>query len=603
MTAPRQRGLATLFTVLTLLAIASLALIAASRQLLLAHANAQNQHRYHQALDYAEEGLNQAQAALAAGAPLLDTPRYQLKRTDIAPDLVRLASTGLYDQHRVTVQRMLRLGRAGGDSPVALAIVGDLDLSGAVNLLSDKPVDMTVDGKVRLSGSVNGIGTLQSTGDIFVSGPQTIGILHSNGNIELANGSYQTVTAVGDLTLRGDAAVARLARVNGNARFFSSPGAEPAVRAAEVKGDVEINMGGARFGRLDTEGKVDIRQFGGMEALQALGDLSIQGWGAPLSGVVAGRANFNANNPEIRVNQDPKLHLKLEPVPLLQVGRPRIDAFNFKNEAHYRFEFDRAGRILVTVRKIHGLADGAYRLGLSPDSQLPNYLCRDADSQGRCKAGAPAQLICKGHSPQNDCFAGSRPGHWKLDGQTMAPGVLWFDGDLEVGSGVYHNSFLSSGDIATSGQHVSYAVNYAGAVGICRNSDFPALYPEDDCRQGLFKGRPIGNAALLAGGYSAGRYQGGNITLGASSQIHGNVWAGNMLFSGGSTTIHGYVAAALQGAASAAEPHRWGASTTIDLRDLPETFQPGSQPGDPGSSGKRGVEALPYSWMDSGADS
>ncbi|MPQ72339.1 AAA family ATPase, partial [Pseudomonas sp. MWU12-2323] len=30
---------------------------------------------------------------------------------------------------------MLRLGRAGGDSPVALAIVGDLDLSGGVNLI------------------------------------------------------------------------------------------------------------------------------------------------------------------------------------------------------------------------------------------------------------------------------------------------------------------------------------------------------------------------------------------------------------------------------------------------------------------------------------
>ncbi|OHX13769.1 hypothetical protein BI347_09790 [Chromobacterium sphagni] len=594
----RQRGLATLFTVLTLLAVASLVLIAASRQLLLAHANAQNQHRYHQALDYAEEGLNQAQAALAAGMPLRGTERYQLAQTEILPNLIRLSSTGLYDGHRVTVQRTIRLGGRGADSPVALAIIGDLDLSGAVDLLSDKPVEMAVDGKVALSGSINGISTLQSTGDIAINGPQTINTLHSNGNIELANGRYQTVKAVGNLTLRGDAAIAQLARVNGNAQFLSSPGMDPAVRAAEVKGDVKIDMGGARFGRLDTEGKVEIHQSGGMEALQARGDLSIQGWGAPISGAIAGHANFNANNPDIRVIQDPKLQIKLEPVPMLQIDRPRIDAFDFKNEAHYRFEFDH-GRIQVMVRKVHGLDDGVYRLGLSPDSQLPNYLCRDTDNQGRCKSGAPAQLICKGHAPQNDCFAGSRPGQWRLDSRTMAPGILWFDGNLEVGNGVYHNSFIASGNIATSGQHSSYAVNYAGAIGICRNNDFPALYPEDDCRLGVFKGKPIGNAVLLAGGYAGGGYQGGDITLGASSQVHGNVWAGNMLFSGGSTTIHGYVTAARQGRAGAGQPHRWGASTTIDLRNLPESFQPGSQPDNGGGNGKRAVEALPYSWMDS----
>ncbi|UTH76509.1 hypothetical protein [Chromobacterium sp. IIBBL 290-4] len=596
----RARGLATLFAVLTLLAIASLVMLAASRQLLLAHANAQNQHRYHQALNHAEDGLNQALAALAAGKPFKDTSDYRLGRQDITPQVVRLYSTGLYDGHQVTVQRVVRLGGGNPDKSAALSFIGDLDLSGSVNLLSDKPVDMTVDGKVNLSGSVIGIATLQSTSDIRVSGPQAINTLHSNGNIDLSNGEYQTVKAVGNLTLSGAASIARLARVNGDAKFFNSSGANPAVAQAEVIGNVEINMGGARFGRLDSGGKVDIAQMGGMEALRAQGDLMIQGWGAPISGEIGGRAGYNRNNPDIRIAETPKLQVKLEPVPLLTVGRAKIDAYDYRGEAHYRFSRDKAGRVLVSVRQIHGMKDGDYRLGLAADTRLPNYLCLDTDAQGVCKPG-PAQLICKGFSPQNDCFADSQAGKWKINGITLAPGVMWFEGDLEVGNGTYHNSFLATGHIATSGQHATYAVNYAGAAGICRNTDFPQLYPENYCSHGLFKGRPIGNAALLAGSYSKNRFQGGNITLGASSEVFGNVWAGNMLFSSGNTTIHGYVAVALQ-AGGSGQPHRWGASTTIDLRQLPDSFQPSTPDSNGGGQGGQGVAVLPYSWMDSGAD-
>ncbi|VEB45409.1 Uncharacterised protein [Chromobacterium violaceum] len=279
----RSAGLTTLFAVLTLLAIASLVLLAASRQLVLIHANAQNQHRYHQALDYAEEGLRQGSLALAQGRPLpADNPRFALKQQTIPPNRVRLRSTGRYDGHLVTVQRDFLQTDNGGGSNQALTLVGNLDLSGAINLIGDKPVEMTVDGTVTLSGTVDGIAALQSTGDIIVTGSQTIGTLYANGNIELANGRYQTVKALGNLTLRGDAAISGLARVNGKAAFLSSPGVSPAVAQAEVKGDVDIAMGGARFGKLDTEGKVDIRQVGALDALRAEGDLNVQGWGAPL---------------------------------------------------------------------------------------------------------------------------------------------------------------------------------------------------------------------------------------------------------------------------------------------------------------------------------
>ncbi|AXE30405.1 hypothetical protein DK842_11155 [Chromobacterium phragmitis] len=595
--ARRAHGLATLFAVLTLLAIASLVLLAASRQLVLAHANAQNQHRYHQALDYAEQGLLSGRQALENGLPLPIDARFTLRRQDLPGQRLRLLSTGHYDGHNVTVRQDFRPA-GGGESRDALTLVGNLDLSGAIRLISERPVDMTVDGSVTLGGSVDGIATLQSTGDIVINGPQTIDALYANGDIELGNGRYRTVKAQGNLTLRGDAAIDGLARINGKAGFFSSPGIDPAVAQAEVKGDVDIAMGGARFGKLDTEGKVDIRQVGALGALRAEGHLSVQGWGAPISATVANAASYNAGNPDIRVAVQPGLKLNLQPVPRLEVKRPRLDAYDYRGQAHYVFTHAADGGVRVAVRKIHGLADGEYRLGLHPDSRLPNYLCRATDAGGVCLP--PATLICKGHSPQNDCLSGSRPGLWKLDGVTFAPGVLWFDGDLEAGSGAYRNTFIASGNIATRGQHVSYAVNYAGAAGICRNSDFPDLHPDDDCRDDLFQGRPVGNAALLAGGYVNGHFRGGDITLGAATQVFGNVWAGNMLFSGGSTTIHGYISALAQAGAQGARPHQWSASTTIDLRGLPDSFRPDRAP-DGDSGGRSRLIPLRYSWMDSGS--
>ncbi|WP_168209816.1 hypothetical protein [Chromobacterium paludis] len=601
----RQRGLATLFMALTLLAIASLVLLSASRQLILAHANAQNQHRYHQALNYAEEGLLAGEAMLAKGQAFPKTAadgRYQVSRVDQGKNGVMLISVGRYDGHQVTVRRLFLQGQGDEGARDALNIVGDLDLGGDFKLISDTPVNVTVDGKVALGGSVLNIDTLQSTGDITVSGNQSINTLHSNGNIELSNGRYQTVKAMGNLTLSGSAMIEQLARVNGNARFLSSPGGQYAVRQAQVKGNVEINSGGAKFGGLETEGKVDIQQFGGMEALRALGDLLIQGWGAPIDGVVAGRVGYNVNNPDIRVRLDPKLQVKLQPVPRLDVTRPRIDAYDFRGEANYRFERDAQGRILVTVRQVNNIPDGSYQLGKAADSQQPNHLCRELDGAGRCLGHGPSYLICKGYDPNtSDCFAGSAPGKWKLAGATMAPGVLWFDGDLEIGSGTYYNSFLATGHIATSGQHVSYAVNYAGTIGICSNSDFPLNAPRDYCQGKIFKGRPVGNIVLLAGGFRGGKFQGGNITLGASSQVFGNVWAGNLLNAGGSTTIHGYISAARQGDASG--HHEWGGSVTMDLSDLPDSFQPGDTPSQGGGSGGKTLQALPYSWMDSGAGS
>ena len=81
-------------------------------------------------------------------------------------------------------------------------------------------------------------------------------------------------------------------------------------------------------------------------------------------------------------------------------------------------------------------------------------------------------------------------------------------------------------------------------------------------------------------------YQGGNITLGSSSNVYGNVRAGNEFSSGGSTTIHGFVSALALGSKVA---NSLGNSTTFDLRNLPMTFKLQGPGGSEEASGPGGV--------------
>jgi len=77
----------------------------------------------------------------------------------------------------------------------------------------------------------------------------------------------------------------------------------------------------------------------------------------------------------------------------------------------------------------------------------------------------------------------------------------------------------------------------------------------------------MGNTALMAGSYETGytdaaHFRGGNINLEASNVIFGNVIAGNLLTTGGSTTIYGRVATSRQ---SGEGINTLKGSTTIDL--------------------------------------
>ncbi|MCP9759144.1 hypothetical protein EGI20_07435 [Aquitalea sp. S1-19] len=596
-----QRGAATLLLVMSLLALISLALLYTSRHVLVEHFNAQAQHKYHQALGYAEEGMRISGKALETDGsrPASTAPqRYTLSYQEEGEQL-RVTSHGHFDGYRVAVQQ--RFALVGDPTPPpppsesVLQIHHDLNLSGAINIIGGKDAKLKVDGDVTLNGTVKGIDTLLATGNITIGGNQTVNVLGANGNITLRNGNYQRVSAMGNLQTRDSATIVR-AQTNGTANIGSTR-----VDTLIAIGNVSVTNGGSSLGEIETQGSFSSKTSRPISSLKAERNLEIEGWGGPLNATIGGEASYNRNNTDIKVRIEPGLQVPITSLTPITLQKHQVDANDYQQQAHYLFRRLSDGKIQVQVRAIHGIDDGLYLLGRNQNNH-ENYLCQKTDSNGRCTTPSVGRL-CRGYSDYNTCLTVSKTGVWTLAGNSLAPGLVWFDGDLQAGNGRYYNSFIASGNIKTMDNHQVYAVNYIAYPGVCSNNDYPGQYPTDYCntQSQQFNSHASGNIAYLAGSYQDSQYKGGDIMLGSSSTVHGNVIAGNTLNSGGRTVIKGYVTVANQGASG---DNNWGASTTIDLTNLPDSFKPGEsgsgQPPvtPPPVAGEKVYRVVQGSWID-----
>ena len=177
-------------------------------------------------------------------------------------------------------------------------------------------------------------------------------------------------------------------------------------------------------------------------------------------------------------------------------------------------------------------------------------------------------------------------GKWTFDGINHAPGVVFVDGNLDVGNGTYTNTFIVTGNInvTTAGNGGVFSLNYAGfngvtsngitAIGVCSNTHY-TVKPTDFCQGSTYKAdalQGIGNYALLAGscpaaGCTIGQngkitdYIGGDIKV--EKSVFGVIKAGNYFTTGGSARIYGAISSLAQ--RSAAQTHVFGASTERHL--------------------------------------
>lgn len=532
--------------------------------------------------------------------------------------------------------------------PSVLTYNRNLKLRGSITVHKDAvdttPYEISVLGDIDTSGnSITGVNNLVSTGSIHITSGSSFDLLHANCDVNIegsvtaalikarrnvcatgtaGSGSSGTIMANGSVTTQADSDRNGTIFARAQAEGVEScrvPGFIPAWSATEAPtclqpqvNGVHFNNGNAGAQTVETKGDVSI-ESGTVRALRAQGSLTVNSNASVNTSVNPGTIGGTLTKP----SWNSTVHVKLSPgyvanppvVSKVKLDTDTFNAYDIEADANFAFKMDNNGYKKVTVRNVEGIADGTYFLGNYPGGGYKDYLCTEVTgSKDAPDCTSPARTatktICKGYSDYNGCFSYNASTGWKVVGTSMAPGVAWFEGNLEVASGTYYNTFIATGNIETSGNHVTYAPNYAGyngkadgetyaPQGVCTNSQFPSILPSQFCNaDGSYRSVEPGDYAFMAGSRAdddfddIASYQGGNITLGSSSNVYGNVRAGNEFSSGGNTTIHGFVSALALGSKVA---NSLGGSTTFDLRNLPKTFKLQGPGGSEEAGGPGGV--------------
>ena len=544
------------------------------------------------------------------------------------------------------VYRVVKEGQ-GSTKPAGNTVMDwrrDLQLSGGIAVKGQPgvPYNLLVDGNVLTGGnSITGVDGIDSTGSIFITSGSSFKNLHANGDVRIT-GSVSVrdeIAARGDVCVEGGASATGTVRANGSViatggsrlgDVYSGAQSDnrqhpalcanpPSSTYAQKLNFFDYAHGGQPFGvdlqdnasanGVQTKGSLRIGSGSIALPLLAQGDLVDTNWGGYEHGTIGGVLRIEGSNPEIAkwVSTREGLTVAVSPVAQLSSRKDLFNAYTLEANANYAFKIDANGYKVVDVRNISGMADGTYFLGDYDNTQetgwdrgYKDFLCKKLASNSspnapKCQAPVDkvAGTICEGYSLYNNCLSYNN-GQWAFNGRSLAPGILWFQGNLDIGNGNYYNTLIATGSITTSGDAAVFAPNYAGydgqhrqgnqskafaPTGICKNSYFPDKAPTNFCKDGAFVttyANGIGNYALMAGSCTEGdcsRYTGGNIALGASNKIHGNVLAGNVFSSGGSTTVNGYITSLGLGNTS---NNSQGGSTTVDISDLPPGFTPSS---------------------------
>lgn len=469
---------------------------------------------------------------------------------------------------------------------------------------------------IEYVGSQSSIKELHANCDIRMSSSGMAGIINATNNICLEN-----VTGTGNIEVRANGSIAIIGKNWGD------------VMALAGKGDFQKCAANAKRycdGKVPTNG-IDLRPTPTIKSLQSKGAIVFQS-STNLTEDAKAEGNISVpswiNLPKvtyggtINVSPQPKYaqhvagySVSISPALPVNIEPDTFDVNTLKNAANYIFYYE-ANKMRVEVKNVTGIPNGHYYLfkGNINNSPFNDWVCssptpKASDCVAKIGAGQSDYNALISYTPNNTT--------WTLDGTSLAPGIAFFEGNLTLSNGSYYNTMLATGNISTSGSMVIYAPNFAGfngkqngkiyaydkpkekAIGICENSYFPTLKPNQFCSKGVYDYAAvngIGNYALMAGSCEAGSckpYVGGDIQTGASGDIFGAIKAGNLFTSSGSTTVHGYITALAQRTTTI---HSMGASTTIDLRDLPPGYDPKANSTRPGSGEAGASGSMDIRW-------
>ncbi len=452
---------------------------------------------------------------------------------------------------------------AGGLQPISvLRVTGDVDIgfgvkverirsNGDVHLRAGASADMiTTIARIFMHPS-SAATTLKANGDITVDtyGISGITSMESLANIDINVGTHGTAVAGGELTLnawmQGDIAAV---------------------------GDITLESVLVRAGNITSES--DLHCPPGFQWYRAfVGDIRLKGNLA--SGCVLPGGSYTAADPTTQVTLMPEVQPEVVP-PFT------VDVWRLKSAANYVFEY-KDGHPKVTVNNINGIPDGEYHIGRygTHHARICNTL-NDGTDECATPSTETYPPVCIGSSvaTASSCISyDTSTDTWTVSASSMAPGTVWFKGNLSINMWYTYTSFFASGhiDVSTWGNFLGRAVNYGGKSEMCEMNGhlvasmwlgyyyghtYPSyyyrdtyndFYPTDMCSDNtasaIFTPSPLGNIAMAAGGIDPdgpGVHTGGDITLGNTSWPIGSVLAGGHLTTGGSTIITGHVVATNQ---------------------------------------------------------
>ncbi|MBU2738269.1 beta strand repeat-containing protein [Acidithiobacillus concretivorus] len=499
--------------------------------------------------------------------------------TASAPGLITIVSQGASGHARATAVAVLGLGPSGsstgsiqGNVPVNLS--GNTTFSGSINLIGGSNSSLSTKGTLGSSGSFSGFNTIISTQSMTLSGSSGSGNLFSDQSITITgSGNYGSLKSLENVTI-GGSVNAQIIQTNGTTTLNSSS----KVSTITSIGDVTLQSG-TSVSNLSTQANVSATNAT-VGTANVQGNYSESSNGSAASGDVGGSISFPSSNLNVNLTHTPGLQVPITPLTAATLSSPAVNAVAMKSLANYAFTpppSDSVNGISATVlvNNVNGIPNGTYYLYDSGGTN--DYL---VTSNTQPSTFINAYKIGNGYSAYNSDINYSN-GTWKLEGNTgstsdIAPGVLWFSGNVNVADGTYFNSIIATGNITTAGQSRVYAVNYAGGTtppeNVCTNTGYSTggvlgigattINPSNFCgtsSTSTFNPASVGNIALLAGG---------DVSLGASIVVYGDVIAGDVINTSGSTTIYGYLTSAGMDSGT----NSFGASTTVNVQNLPSTF-------------------------------
>ena len=527
----------------------------------------------------------------------------------------------------------------------------DLVLGGGVRLFDSSGVamDLNVNGDVTIAGaSTNPLSAIQSTGKVNIRNNITVESIYSNDDVYIEDVVVNTVKTLGNFESRNGAR-AQTVRVNGNAIIGSAgrieeafahgniaiTGADNVIGQGYFKAGGNITISAGPVDRVHAIGSISSTTWNPVYEMRSMADITcVTPWIPPANWTVRS-ANGNlincpnpATNPGATSGATNVITLEA-PLTPYSFQTEVVDVWQLKSDANYVVEYDAVkDAIKVTVNNVNGLTDGAsYYIGnygtngwYDPPGPLPaygymNYLCDDVVS-GVCTLPAiPRSPFCLGYSVLSSCISMSADKKTFNINPMTAPGIIFFDGNVNIGTGHGASTYLVGGNI--SGNFYSASANYSGFNETCLalganvidkdNNGLPArykerfenFYPKNLCDKTNNKYLPIptGNIGLAAGGYVGGNYVGGNINLGGDSIVYGAVLAGNVVQTTDEVHIYGYVSAAGLGTRGVLD-NRITSNTTIDLSLGNDDYDPdnippmGNSPSPPGGGGQSSSSRL-----------